>query len=104
MALWMLYGAAEKWGVEVEGSVSRWWTCMQIALVIRSIACMDWVLGKLKRERVEKLEGIGGVLNGSVKDEEAVLLIHANGLLIGGAGIDWGVLVASREIGVEKIG
>ena len=76
---------------------------MRVALDVRSIACMDWLLGKLVRE-VDKLEGISGLLIGNMKNEDAVLSIHRDWLVSGGARIDWGVLVASKKLGVEKIG
>ena len=43
-----------------------------------STACIDWVLGELDRGKGDKLRGIGGLFNGSVKSKDAVLLIHAD--------------------------
>ena len=39
---------------------------------------MGWVLAKPVRDDVDKLEEQGGLLNGKVKNQDAVVRMHAN--------------------------
>ena len=64
--------------------------------------CIDCVLGQLVIDAVDMLEGKGGLRNGSVNCKDAVLVIHADWLVSGGARIDWGVRAACKEVGVKK--